>query len=191
MEVNNYYNPIYSWAVTEAQTDLWTIVIPLISVLIAALALALTWHQVKKQQEHMKLMCEPYLIAEVTLDPVRKIYSYLIKNKGIGPAIITEVEFIINNKKIQSSNIIHDFVQDAFQGVKFDSFDYSALHPGNYLSVNESQPLFSINTHEDHPPMSLEGILQKKARIVIKYKSVYNSKHTLDPIATPQPSSTQ
>ena len=106
---------------------------------------------IKKQQEHMKLMCEPFLNMEITLDPNKKIYSYSIQNKGIGPAIITGVYFSVDNKKIQSKNIIHDFVQETFKGIEFETFNYSALHPGNYLSVNESRILFQINTQEKYP----------------------------------------
>jgi len=142
---------MYSWTIPEASSDLWATGISLLSVTIAALALALTWHQIKKQQEHMKLMCEPFLNMEITLDPNKKIYSYSIQNKGIGPAIITGVYFSVDNKKIQSKNIIHDFVQETFKGIEFETFNYSALHPGNYLSVNESRILFQINTQEKYP----------------------------------------
>lgn len=103
-----------------------------------------------------------------------------IKNSGVGPAIITKVEFYYKKKK---------FIDlDKFLVEKFKTYSISTITKGSKISTLYDREVLAINSEQNiykmyyKNPMivlQIQAIL-KETRIKVEYESVYGEALNLD-----------
>ena len=125
-------------------------------VLIALLALVVSFWQVKLFQNHNKLTVTPYLNSNVFIEDSILMVSF--SNKGLGPAVLKEMSYEINDTTYST---IFDLLKDTNDADNIlKTYNYS---PESVVSNGETK----ILVHLKNP--KARGI-----KVNIKYSSIYN-----------------
>ena len=111
---------------------------------------------------------------------------YKIKNNGLGPAVITNIEYFIDEKKIdtgsdENKDIIFD---ELFNFDNIAGHGYSTLLIGQTIPMNETLTIYeyAFMTKEAFKRQSME--FYNRFSFIIKYKSLYDehfeTSHNMD-----------
>jgi hypothetical protein len=158
--------------------------IEIITITIALCALFLTIWQGRATIQHNKLSSKP-IITIGTHFYKKGIREIVIRNNGLGPAIITSLlvwlndEIIVNisKKGDENFNDMTDFLEKA----KLLGYGYTAYTPhiGQSLRAGEEITLFSIKKEKlDEDALNKMCQLNDKVKVKVKYQSIYNEKYT-------------
>ena len=111
---------------------------------------------------------------------------YKVKNNGLGPAVITNIEYFIDEKKIDTgSDENKDIIFDEL--FNFDNIagrGYSTLLIGQTIPMNETLTIYeyAFMTKEAFKRQSME--FYNRFSFIIKYKSLYDehfeTSHNMD-----------
>lgn len=84
----------------------WDKVTALCSVVIASLSMYVSYMQGEASREHNRLTVRPMLQLEINVDPDTGGYNAYVNNNGLGPAIVKNVIFRLNGKKIERDALL-------------------------------------------------------------------------------------
>lgn len=163
----------------EAYTDVLTLITASMSVLIACVALIATHRQNKKNDLHNRLMVTPNLSDATHVDIEGCTYEYKIHNKGIGPAIIIDAEIYVDGEAIETKDPLVDAIEMILKGTSL-SYGHQSIALGAYILPNEVIDILSVATDETNTPMTVHAEVQRRARLTIKYKSIYGDTYAFD-----------
>lgn len=130
-------------------------------VLIALLALVVSFWQVRLFQNHNKLTVKPYLDSHVFTNDSTLVVSF--SNKGLGPAIIQKMTYEIDGKEYDT--IYELLISKGEEKNMKSTFNYS---PKSVLSSGESKLIVELRQPK------WRGI-----KVKIIYESIYKEKDVI------------
>ena len=142
------------------------LLVALVAVLISFVTLFVYVYQSSLMATQQKMSVWPHL----TFGPSwgQQYLQLNLINKGVGPAIIKEVEVRFGQKQLQGIHEVMAQLPDTLQS----EYSYSSLWPGQVLMAGETIRLFEL---DDPATITyLLGLIQEKQiEIVICYCSIY------------------
>ncbi len=150
---------------------------------ISFITLIIFIYQTNLMSRQNDLSILPYLQLAYSDNPGENSYSLILKNHGVGPAIIESVTLEFNGKKYD----LKDFNDDLFTFLVFlepelDSIvatDTSTLNKGIALPANSNYLVFKIfNSKKDYHLFTrkLLALEEKGLKFEIVYKSIQNER---------------
>jgi hypothetical protein len=155
--------------------------ISFIAAAIAFAAMAFTGWQAWISRKHNKLSVTPHLtIWESELN--NGSYSYELRNNGIGPAIITSLQFFVDGELVSGKKLEphRKIVQLLLPNIHCN-FTGSYFPPGYMMPAGNSINLISISILGIHglTKSELEASAERVC-VVINYESIYGDKFDFD-----------
>jgi hypothetical protein len=144
------------------------------AVFISLLTLAVFLYQTNliKKQQYMSVF--PYLEIG-NAGSGSDSYEFYIENKGIGPALLTDV--ILSYKKKPLDKSLQEFVTSKTSDKDSFYFQYSSIYSGRLISPNESIPLiYNTDKNENSADRLYEIINDSDFEFIIEYQSIYEEK---------------
>lgn len=128
----------------------------------AFMALLVSIYEGYEIRKHNRLSVRPHLITEINIKGVRQ-ETVIIKNGGLGPAIIDEFEIFANGKKMESWN-------DAMNEIKLTKFSsLTNLAEGDVIKSGERLNIVVLDTISENFNLKFN----------LKFKSMYDEDFTL------------
>ena len=123
-----------------------------------------------RKQQYMSVL--PYLEFQ-NYATFSKDYKLVLKNKGIGPALITSREIIIKGKKLDLD--VGTYVQKYMRLEDSIEFVITNVNKGNLISEKEGIELVSLRSVTSTTGLDkLHGLIYNDSlEFVVKYESVY------------------
>ncbi len=104
-----------------------------------------------------------------------KNYNLNLENKGIGPALITDVQLRYKNTILDKS--LYEFVQSKISKSDSVSAHYSSIYAGRLISPNESIELIGVDAKDEESSGIIYEILNDSdLELIITYESIYEEK---------------
>lgn len=148
--------------------------------IIALFAFLVSLWQTASTRKHNRLSVRPILCTWKNINTTS--FSFIIKNSGIGPAIIKDVTIFLNDKKIEGNDeaIIHEIIENIFSDYPHQC-DASLFSAGYVFAINEQVEIANVKFTTLKSP-SKDEINQKlsQVRLVVNYESAYQKKVKLD-----------
>ncbi|MEM6719084.1 MAG: hypothetical protein AAF611_07215 [Bacteroidota bacterium] len=159
----------------------------IIATLVGIMTLIIFIYQTNIIHEQSRLSVTPRLSTstEITHQDSLVYYSFIIENKGIGPAIINKAE-ILDGKKSYDLDFEKYFEQVHPKVFELGSFTKtSSLAEGSTLSPNEKQIMFTYAFKINKMPVIQESLgltneEQYPFQVVIDYASIYEEVWRID-----------
>ncbi len=157
------------------------------AILISLLTLIMFIYQTNLMHKQSRLSVMPRLGFTTAYDHNDSVvvYSALIKNKGIGPAIINSAKIILEGKEYKLD--MEDFFDEAFPKLdEYGNFNrLSNLGEGNTLAAGEIKKLFSYeflitDIEKISAYMQLEDEDTFPFNMEVEYSSIYDEKWRID-----------
>ena len=102
-------------------------------------------------------------------------YRFILENKGIGPALITEIK--IRYKDTLLDKDLPGFVRSRIDERDSLSFFYSSIYKGRLISANERISLIENNDGKANSSRYLHKIIDDPdLEFIITYESIYEEK---------------
>lgn len=142
------------------------LLIALLAVFISFLTLFVYLYQSTIMKTQQKMSVWPH----VTFGPSwgSDYFTINLVNKGVGPAIIKNINVEINNRQIDGIHEIMKFVPDSLQS----EYNYSSLFVGQVIMAGEKIQLFQ-NRNTETIQHLLKIMETEKIKIEVCYCSVY------------------
>lgn len=158
--------------------DLYEIAAQIGTVLIAALAFFVATFQTYTTHKHNERMVTPHLGGYWESDHENFIYKYTISNNGLGPAIIKNVTYFLDDKKFESPT--HDVVEGLLERL-FEPHtreqELGIYGNNEYVPQGETKTIIRIRfKYRDVDMDEIIERIQSRARIEIKYQSIVKKK---------------
>ena len=163
----------------------WEAIAGLSSAVIALCALGLTVWQAKITRHHNRLSVTPHLTTWSQRDVANNRYLVELLNNGIGPALIESFYIYVDGQLIsgESTEPIEKALKILFPQYQYTS-GQSFVAKGYMMAEKEARNLVTIVFQGEKVPTPVEvEHATKRARLLIKYKSIYGDEFTLDSIA--------
>ncbi|RJX33031.1 MAG: hypothetical protein C4516_03025 [Oxalobacter sp.] len=152
-----------------------------VSIVIAVAALGVTFWQVSVARRHNKLSVLPMIVHHNKKNITNQgtTFSYVIKNVGIGPALITDRYFEIQSNRFIPNETGH-LIKELCDKLIGRSHEYHVLSSGMFgakakipagAEFTLAEILFPRIVREDQ--VQIIEALFEKAAFVIKYESIY------------------
>ncbi len=157
------------------------LLVGLSSLVIAICALGFTIWQTRSSIIHDKLSVKPYLSTWRTLS--EDYLAVKIHNNGLGPAKIKSFGIYVDGQKITGMFLEphKKALAIVFQNYQFYFDSGTYLGVGYMMPANQEKDLVAIRfTGEKKPTEAEVEHALKRARVVIKYESIYKEEETLD-----------
>ena len=145
----------------------------------ALIALAFSIKQARSNALHSKLLTRPYLAGQPDIDNKGAQYVFSIENNGLGPAIITDIQVIVDdvhlsgpdhNKFIESGRIVSGMASHYY----FETFSV-----GDYISAGKTLKLYRFTDIKGS--VNEVGVLwETRVRLIIRYQSILGEEFTFD-----------
>ncbi len=156
--------------------------IPWATAIVAVCALIVSFWQLTQNHKHNKLSVKPLLNVDYHVDDVvddddkktktRKKITFVLKNVGVGPAIITDFLLLYDGKKVTEPHkkfFEKKFSDETAGNVKF--LDHIFFNPNSAIPVKASYTLLSFEHDEKHDISFLD-----KLNLYIIFESIYKEK---------------
>ena len=153
-----------------------------VSLLVACLALGLTIWQGRATIRHNKLSTKPMI--EVNRRYYKRgLREVIIKNNGLGPAILTSLKVMLNDKVIveaqNNDGCEQNDMTDFIKKIQLIKYPYSTLSPsiGRSILAGEEVTLFTFEKDGlDSEALRVLYELDSELDIQIEYESIYKDK---------------
>ena len=159
-----------------------SLVVSACGVLVALSALGLSVYMGWLQKNNYEVSVQPYITLVPTVDMGKKFYGYYLYNAGMGKGYIEEVQYFLNDQKLEGDNkAVLEKVVDYF-GFDRNCFAYGNPRKGDSVSLDDMNILPSLSSgatslpqckgtieefHKDLTPK--ENVFSVK----LKYRSIY------------------
>ncbi len=144
----------------------WEMLMAIMAVLISVLTLVVYIYQSNLMKQQQKMSVWPYLSFGPSWGEDYLKLSLI--NKGIGPAIVKDFQFVMNGSELKGVQEIMTSLPDSLQ----TAFTYSSVWKGQVIMAGETISLLTIND-----PKSIQHLLElmktRDFRLQICYSSVY------------------
>ncbi len=143
-----------------------------VSAIVIALAsiIVTTWQGIETRK-HNRLSVRPKL--EIVFESGKGHFGYVVKNNGLGPAIITGKKIFVDGEEINYRGFsgLSDFIEK----LNLDNRDLShgAIFPGKSFMNGEVQYIVNFEMTEKDDPEKLLPEIYKRVGFEITYESMY------------------
>ena len=146
------------------------IVIAVLSVFIAGCVLGVTIWQGLQNRKHNRISVLPLLMCEEDLDKENTILRLV--NSGVGPAIITKIELLFDDKVVSCNNnaSYRAFLNEEMKQPPEPVFGY--IYAGEIMSVGYKHLMW----HLRHGKTKKDINFARKLSLRVEYESVYHDK---------------
>ncbi|WP_278354696.1 MULTISPECIES: hypothetical protein [Idiomarina] len=147
-EMNNrceFYDFISKFFSVE---DLFT----LFSLLIAAFALFITYQNSKLTRKHYLATVYPKLTMDLITDEVRLSLRIILKNKGLGPAVLSGFTLEWEGERISANGLLRELQQKHYTNFSYHVHSFagdSAMAVGEDTTVLAIEPLNTLSTENN------------------------------------------
>jgi len=156
----------------------WEILIGFASVIIAAFAFIHTLIFAYETNRFNKSTVRPHLTLWTHTDYINMSFDLYIRNNGIGPAIINEFKYLVDDVPIECKG--SEAVENLFKKLFSDyEYNYTPAYIGAFyvMSVSEEVKLFNITFEgENIPSKEFVDNAADSVDLFVKYESVYGEK---------------
>lgn len=164
----------YGVAAESSALSVWApIATAAFSLFVAVWALIFSARQLKITDLNHKLMTTPHLDGLTATYNSRNEYSYSLRNTGIGPAVLVDVNISLSGNRLNSSEPLTDAINLLFPEMKGMGFAIHTNHVGDYILPGDVCKLITITNHPSLRPHDILNIIKKDITIVISYRSIY------------------
>ncbi|WP_126463800.1 hypothetical protein [Sulfuritortus calidifontis] len=160
----------------------WATIADIATAVIALCAFGITWWQTSVARRHNRLSVTPHLTTWSHSDDNASRYQIDLINNGIGPALI-KLFFV----QVDGQTISGEAGEPLLKAIKilFPQYNYhshvSYVANGYMMSEKENRPLVVLQFIGEHLPKPEEvEHATKRARLIIKYQSIYGDEYCLD-----------
>lgn len=162
----------------------WEVITAISSGTVAILALGATFYQAHLMRLHNRISVTPKLTTWKTTrtESGNMLLALRVKNSGIGPAEITSFEIFIDQKKMngEQTEPIEKAVSLLFPNTQYNP-EYAFVAAGHFLAAGDEFDLVNLSFQKDHEPTTEQlKNFKDRARLVIKYRSMYKVEECLD-----------
>ena len=153
--------------------------ITILTISIALLALFTAVYFNYKSQEHNRFSVKPFLDIMTIRSEKKKYYKILLRNKGIGPAIIDKLQFKYGNTYYNNFKELLDSLNESIKNKDiidaYTKLDYYKNLKNSGLSDKESVTLVSIK--ELQQVNGFHDII-KDVSILVTFHGIYEKEQT-------------
>jgi hypothetical protein len=162
----------------------WEVITAISSGTLAILALGATFYQAHLTRHHNLISVTPKLTTWKTIrtESGNMLLALRVKNSGIGPAEITSFEIFIDQRKIagEQTEPIEKAASLLFPNTKYNA-EHAFVAAGYCLAAGDEFNLIKLTFIKDHEPTPVQlQSFEDRARLVIKYRSMYKVEECLD-----------
>ena len=158
------------------------IILSLTALVVSVCALGLSIWEGFETRKNYRLSVIPFIEIDGRFASDLDKVGIILINRGIGPAIIVDIEIIYKDQKYnylsEPLKFISEFSNNLLQ-FDIDDFGYNFLGPSTYISVDQELPIIFLNKSEYHHVSKFRKSFYETS-ITVRYKSVYGdsfSKH--------------
>lgn len=159
----------------------------IIATLVGIMTLIIFIYQTNIIHKQSRLSVTPRLSTSTEINHKDSLvhFSFIVENKGIGPAIINKAEILAEKKSYNLD--FEEYFEKVYPKV-FDLGDFtktSSMVVGSTLSPNEKQIMFTYAFKVDKMPIIQESLgltneQQYPFQVVIEYSSIYEEEWRID-----------
>lgn len=148
------------------------------SVFIAVAALFIAVWQARATRVHNRLSVKPQLVFERKVDNLPPVAQIILKNNGIGPAIVRAFDVQVDGNKIQPfdaskwETIVNEI------GIQYKHFNGQNLECGTIIGIGDINQILNVDTSGSQPVRDVFDALFR-INIIIEYESIYGKKFDL------------
>ncbi len=173
--IASYANIDVTWAwVSSWKAETVMIATAIASIVIAACALVATTVQGMQNRKHNRLSLRPFLVAVGDIDRKDNVvyFDFQLTNRGVGPAIIKEIELLFNDKVVSSNDYksYNVFLRNEMR--QFVDEKIGFIDCGDVMSVENKQRMWTLK----YPDTKNNSDFVGKLSLRIKYQSIYKGK---------------
>jgi hypothetical protein len=162
------------------EAEIW---IGISSVVIALCALVFTIWQGLQAREYSRISAMPHLDTWTHTEEENRIFSVLLINNGLGPAVIKDFDFVLDGECVggASEEQIERLVSQVIPNYSYKILKKSYLANGFMMAEKREITIVRIVFNGEHWP-TREWIKQTLGRVhlKVKYESVYGVPDNLD-----------
>jgi hypothetical protein len=152
----------------------------IVSIIVGVSALIISVWQGYETREKNRLSVTPMISIYGEYVLGSKYPGISLKNKGIGPAIIVEIEISTNKeyKLYSGSRALRDFAKDFIKICKINNISdiyFEDIENGDYIASDETLPLLWLKEVDSDKQETIDKLLEllNGFCIAIRYKSIY------------------
>ena len=169
-------------------------ILALVATLVGVLTLIIFVYQTNIIHRQSRLSVTPRLLVSTLISNNDSMldYSFVVENKGIGPAIIDVGNIVDNGKKydLDFESYLKETHPKLFELGEF--YKLSTMTTGSTLSPNEKQILFTYGFKKDNmetiqKTLKIDNEDNYPFRVVIEYSSIYEERWRIDTDITGHP----
>lgn len=125
--------------------EISSLIVSVCGVVVASCALGLSFYMGWLQKNNYEISVQPYITIVPTVEPKKNEYGFYIYNAGMGKGYVEKVEYFINGRKVQGTNL--DILKQVvnYFGFNEDCFSYGNPRKGDSVSLDEMNPLLALN----------------------------------------------
>jgi len=144
---------------------------------VSIIALTVSLWQAHESRRHNRLSVTPKLNIEVTKNQRDGIFELVLKNQGVGPAIIESIELFENDKAHKVNTLSSEYWGKLLDETQVNSpygyeISYEHIQKGYYVRPEEAISLLTIQQLDPSSWQDIEVALQKVI-FIIHYRSIY------------------
>jgi len=154
-------------------------IITIAAAFIALVALAVAIWQGFLLRRHNRLSISPKLGFKLDISKEEPEYGLLLRNNGVGPAIIEKFQLYVDGKLIEDDG--HGGWKNAFKALEIPMLEYGWWDKGQVMASEERLLLLGIMKHnlKDKRIADFRESFNRM-NIVIEYSSVYEEKFSIN-----------
>ncbi len=153
-------------------------IVSLSAIIIAVASIIVTVWQGFETRRHNRLSVRPKLEISFELKLKDNSFAYTLTNKGLGPAVITDVKFYVDGMVVQKGGFsIYDKFKEKL-GLKDYKTLYTGIYPGKTIKSNEEIDIIRFFLKEKDNPRNFISRVYRRVVIEIGYKSMYGEEFT-------------
>ena len=172
-----YVEPIVMYQLTATTFDYYdwaTVVIALIAACISLLAVYRMEEQAKKTEKHNRLCVRPHLTVDGDFGPQSEYIGLILKNNGIGPAILKEINIEFEGKKFDTFKLRGwSNLMDEFKEIDLNFCIHQSSHDA-FIPANQELILLGLRS-KDQSNKQRESFIDCVESLVVRvrYESMY------------------
>ncbi|WP_432371962.1 hypothetical protein ACRPHP_13470 [Pantoea allii] len=166
-----------------------SLIVSACGVVVALCALGLSFYMGWLQKNNYEISVQPYITIVPTVESAKNEYGFYLYNAGMGKGYVENVEYFLNGRKIQGSNL--DALKQVvnYFGFNKECFSYGNPRKGDSVSLDEMNTLLALSagvaslsqckkTYEEfYKVLKDENIA---FTVKLRYRSIYNVAYIYD-----------
>lgn len=123
-----------------------SLIVSVCGVIVAICAFSLSFYMGWLQKNNYEISVQPYITIVPTVEPQKNEYGFYIYNAGMGKGYVEEIEYFLNGRKVQGTNL--DILKQVvnYFGFNDECFSYGNPRKGDSVSLDKMNPLLALSS---------------------------------------------